>query len=373
MTDSDRLRQYRIALSKLHGMTAKLAGEFIARVGSEERFFSLTESQLGATMGFRSKLFGDSIRRQSLEEAARELDFARSNGIGLRYFNDPESGYPPSLLECEDAPVLLYTLGEFDPGTTRAIAIVGTRHATNYGCNVVTRIAGEIAATVDESVTIVSGLAYGVDAAAHKAALDNGLSTVAVLAHGLNTIYPAANRSLAADIVGKGGCLVTEYGILDAVHRGNFLARNRIVAGLCEATVVIESDVKGGAMTTARLASDYGRDVYALPGRVNDKYSAGCNFLIHNNTAAIITNPADFVKSLGWRMRTVEGLQQELFKELDPLEQKIIDILTENGDARLSELQMRLGLPTHRLSATLIDMEFRGLIQAVPGARYTLG
>jgi len=373
MTDSRRLTQCRIAFSKLHGMTAGLAREFIARTGDEERFFSLTESQLGAAMGFGSKLFSDSVRRECMDEAARELDFAIANGISIRYFNDETGGYPDALLECEDAPVLLYTLGEFRPELIRMIAVVGTRHATNYGCSSVSKIVGEIAATVDERVAIVSGLAYGIDAAAHKSAIENGLATMAVLAHGLNTIYPAAHRSLAADIVGKGGCLVTEYGILDAVHRGNFLSRNRIVAGLCEATVVVESDIKGGAMTTARLASEYGRDVYTLPGRLNDKYSSGCNKLIHNNTAAIIYDIPEFVKSLGWRMRSREGLQQELFKALDPLEQQIIDILTENGDARLSELQIRLGLPTHRLTATLIDMEFRGLISAVPGARYTLG
>lgn len=373
MTDGEKEIYYRIAFSRLRGMTVVLGREILGRVGGEEHFFSLTETQLGAVMGCRNKLFSESVRQNCLTEADREYSFVKAAGIAVRYFNDPESGYPALLSECDDAPVALYTLGALDINSCQPIAVVGTRHATNYGTNYTSRMVGEIAATVADKVAVVSGLAYGIDVAAHNACLENGVATVAVLANPLNTIYPAIHRGIAAKIVANGGLLITEYGITDAVHKGNFLARNRLVAGMSRATVVVESDVKGGAMTTARLATEYGRDVYALPGRLNDKYSTGCNQLIHNNTAGIIHDIPEFVNGLGLKMRTVEGLQQELFKELDETEQAIIDHLTKKGESSLHDLHILLNIPTYKLSSTLIDMEFRGLVSALPGARYTLG
>lgn len=373
MTPQEKTTYYRIAFTRLKGMTVVLAREILGRVGDEERFFALSESQLGAVMGCSNKLFSDNLRRDCLSEADREYSFVKASGINVCYFNDETSGYPTLLAECDDAPVALYTLGSLDVNECRLISIVGTRHATAYGTNYTSKIVGELAATVEDKVAVVSGLAYGIDVAAHNSCLENSLPTVAVLAHPLNTIYPAVHRSVAAQIIAKGGLLLTEYGISDTIHKGNFLARNRIVAGMSSATVVVESDVKGGAMTTARMATEYGRDVYAVPGRLNDKYSSGCNFLIQNNTAGIIYDIPEFVNHLGFKMRSPEGLQQELFKELDPVEQTIIEYLAKNGEGRLQDLQILLNIPTYKLSATLIDMEFRGLVSAVPGAKYILG
>lgn len=369
MADSDLT--LKIAFARLHGMNVKLARTLLPRIGSERRFFECTQAQLASVLGFNARILSDAVRNPALEAARREERFVTSNSIKPLYFTDPE--YPRALLDCDDAPAMLFMLGRLDLNSVRCLAIVGTRHATVYGSSFTTNLVGQIGAAVEDKVAIVSGLAYGIDVAAHTAALANGVPTVAVLAHGLNTIYPAAHRNIAAEIVSNGGALLTEYTSVEAAHKGNFPARNRIVAGMSEATFVAESDIKGGAMLTARIAGEYGRDVYALPGRVNDRFSRGCNSLIARNMAEIVTEADDFIHRLGWKMRTAEGLQEELFATLNPLEQSILDFIFSNGgECRLSELQMNLGQPTGILNGTLIDMEFRGLINAVPGGRYRL-
>lgn len=366
---------HQLALSRVHGINIATARNFLARLhGDEERFFALTPRQLALSMGFDSRIFADEPRRKALEEARRELRFIEGNGISARYFADPASGYPSRLAECDDAPAVIYTLGNCDLDKARMVGIVGTRHATAYGTDFTSKMVADLAASVGgEEVVIVSGLAYGIDIAAHKAAIECGLPTVGVLAHGLNTIYPAAHRNIAADMVQQGGALVTEYASGNAVHRGNFLARNRIVAGLCDCIVVVESDIKGGALVTARLAADYNREVLAAPGRATDRFSRGCNSLISRNMARILPDPAALPDIMGWPRRSREGIQQELFAELDPTEQKIIEALSTSGaDMRLADLQMLLNEQTHRLMGLLIDMELRGLISALPGNRYRL-
>ena len=231
---------------------------------------------------------------------------------------------------------MLYGLGDTDLNNARFVSIVGTRHATVYGNSFVEKLVDDLAAKLDEKLVIISGLAYGIDIAAHRAALKNGIPTIAVLAHGLNTIYPATHRSAAVDIVKTGGMLLSDYRSIDTIHRGNFLARNRIVAGLCDFLIVAESAIRGGALVTARLASGYNREVMALPGRISDKYSAGCNELISSNIAALI----------------------------------ILDIMTDRGEVMINDLSARIDMPIHRLMGLLIDMEFRSLIAHIPGGRY---
>ena len=364
---------HKLAFSRLHGMNVSLGESILSRIGGDpQQFFSMTASQLAAVMGFDSKLFADDMRSRALREAGQEEAFVRANGITTHFFTGDNSGYPVRLRECDDAPSMIYALGECNLDGTCMIGIVGTRHATAYGTAFTDRLVTELANTLAERPVIVSGLAYGIDVAAHRAALAAGLPTVAVLAHGLNTIYPAAHRSYAAEIVKSDGALVTEYASSDAVHRGNFLARNRIVAGMCDCIVVVESDLKGGALVTARLANDYNREVFALPGRVNDRYSRGCNNLIARNMARIVSDINDIADTMNWKRKTVEGLQQELFSELDPVEQRIVDALMQAGEMRLSELQMSLNEQTHRLMGLLIDMELRGLVVSIPGNRYRL-
>lgn len=359
---------YRVAFSSLRSLTPRLAGDLLARTGGEEQFFSLTSAQIAAAVGFSNRLFADDVRSRALREAERETDFIVRNSIRPLYFTDP--AYPQRLLQCDDAPLMLYVLGDCDLNASHYVGIVGTRHATTYGSEFVSRLVQGLAGHLASPPVIVSGLAYGIDVAAHKAALDAGVPTIAVLAHGLNTIYPATHRDIAARIVRAGGALVTDYRSIDATHKGNFLARNRIVAGLCDCLVVAESDVKGGAMVTARLASAYSRDVFALPGRVGDRFSSGCNLLISQCTAQLITSPDDLIESMGWPVRPDEGTQQELFTELTPDEQAVADVLTRKGEATLNEIAVSVGIPLPRLMGLLIDMEFRNLLLAIPGGRY---
>lgn len=364
---------WRIAFSSLRGLTPALAEAILARTGDEEQFFAMSGEQLSAALGFRNRLFDRSVRDKALAEARNEEVFIDRSGIRPLYFTDP--AYPRRLRECDDAPLMLYTLGTCDLNDARFVSIVGTRHATGYGTDFTEDLVKGLATSCADPIVIVSGLAYGIDVAAHRAALAAGLPTVGVLAHGLNTIYPASHRDVAARMVHSGGMLVTDYRSCDATHKGNFLARNRIVAGLSDCLIVVESDSRGGALVTARLASAYSRDVFALPGRITDRYSRGCNSLISSCVAGVITSADDLISAMRWPVRPTEGEQQTLFADtpsLTPEEQNIIDAIASRGDATLSELTASVNIPIARLMGMLVDLEYRSLISAVPGGRYRL-
>lgn len=361
---------YRMAFAALKGINSALAQEILARIGGEEAFFSASASQLGAMLGYGIRILDDEYRAQLLEKAAREADFVAAHNIATLYFTD--SGYPARLTDCEDAPLMLYGAGRCGLNDRLAVGIVGTRHATPYGLDFTERLVQGLAESMEEPPVIVSGLAFGIDIAAHRAALKHGLPTVAVLAHGLNTIYPAQHRQTAAQIVRSGGMLLTDYTSADAVHKGNFIARNRIVAGLCDCIVVAESAEKGGALITARLAADYNRDVFALPGRTSDRYSAGCNRLIATSTAALVTGADDVIAAMGWKKKEAQPVQKELFATLSEEEQAVVDYLTLHGDAQINQLTVALNMSAGKLMGRLIDMEFKGLVIAFPGARYRL-
>ncbi|WP_302354527.1 DNA-processing protein DprA [uncultured Duncaniella sp.] len=365
---------YRIAFASMRGLTPALARAILARTGTEERFFSLTAEQISASLGFRNRLFDRSLRDKALREAEDEVKFIERGNIQASYFTDPT--YPTRLLECDDAPLMIYTLGDCDLNDARIVSIVGTRHATSYGTSFVDDLVKGLAEKSADPVVIVSGLAYGIDVAAHLAAISAGLPTVGVLAHGLNTIYPASHRDIAARMISSGGMLLTDYRSSDNIHKGNFLARNRIIAGLCDCVVVVESDTHGGSLVTARLASAYSRDVFALPGRTSDRYSRGCNHLISSCIASLLTSYDELIDSMRWRRRVSEGEQGELFSDtppgLSPEEQAIIDIITTRGDATINELTASIDIPTPRLMGMLVDMEFRSLIAAIPGGRYRI-
>lgn len=360
---------YQIAFASLRGITRRLAGEILSRVGDEQRFFTTPEKQLSAVMGCTNRLFSDAYRSQILEKARKEMAFISGNEISTLYFTD--HAYPARLNECDDAPLLLYGLGNCDLNPAHIISIVGTRHATPYGTDFVIRLVEDIAKKIENPV-IVSGLAYGIDIVAHRAALHCGVPTVAVLAHGLNTIYPAAHRSTAADIVRNGGMLLTDYMSQDTLHKGNFVARNRIVAGLCDCTVVAESAIKGGALITAGIAAAYHRDVAALPGRTSDRFSQGCNKLIADNTAALVSDADSLIAMMGWKTIPQEGDQATIPLLLAPEEEAVIAYLTEKGEADINNICVSLNLPMHRLMPLLVDMEFKNLILTFPGGKYRL-
>ena len=360
---------YRIAFSLIRGNNRIIADEFLSRIGSEEEFFNSSSRLLEMQIGKKTKITDDDYRKQLIEKARIEVDFISKNNIKPVYYKDPD--YSQRLLDCDDAPLMLYTLGNCDLNNSHIISIVGTRHATHYGVDMTERIVEDLSKRLD-NIIIVSGLAYGIDIAAHRAAMKNNIPTIAVLAHGLNTIYPAAHRNIAADMVKNNGMLITDYTSTDNIHRGNFLARNRIVAGLCDCIIVAESAEKGGALITADIADGYHRDVLALPGRANDPYSQGCNKLIASGKAALISSAQDVIDIMRWRAKPLEGNQSELFAELNEDEQKIINFIGDNPLSSINELSIGINISMSKLTSTLIDMEFRGLIVNYPGGRYDL-
>lgn len=364
----DRTLISRIAFATLKGITPTLAQEIKARIDSEEAFFEATERQLAAVMGFQSKLFDRAYRDRLVAEATREADFIAAGNIRPIYYED--DAYPTRLADCPDAPLMLYSTGRCDLNTSLTVGIVGTRHATPYGLEFTRTLVRELAEKTDGRVVIVSGLAFGIDIEAHNAAMREGLPTVAVLAHGLNTIYPAQHRNAAAKIALGGGMLLTDYRSCDNVHRSNFLARNRIVAGLSDCLVVAESATKGGALVTARIANDYGRDVFALPGRISDKYSAGCNSLIEHNMAALITDADHLIDSMGWPRRATQAVQASLFPDLTPEEEAVAQYLRDAGEGHINTMTVELGIGIGKLTGLLIEMEFKGLITPFPGGKY---
>lgn len=360
---------YNIAFASLRGMNRVLAEEILSRVGGEMEFFAATERQLSSILGFNNKLLSRSYREEVLEKAKHEVDFITRNNLRTLYFKDAD--YPQRLTDCDDAPLMLYAAGSCNLNAAHFVGIVGTRHATPYGIDFTTHLVEDLGKKLD-GLVIVSGLAYGIDIAAHNASLRNGVPTAAVLAHGLNTIYPAVHRKTAVDIVRNDGVLVTDYLSTDAVHKGNFVARNRIVAAMCDCLVVAESADKGGALITAGIASGYNRDVFALPGRTSDRYSSGCNRLIASNIAALIEDADDLITAMRWTVKPQEGEQFSLTMELTKEEQSVVDYLSANNDVQINQLSVALNYPIARLMALLIDMEFKGLVLAYPGGRYRL-
>ena len=358
-----------IAFSGYRNINAGTATRMGSLGVTPEAFFSLEPRALAAMTGLKPDYFSDSRRKEALDAGRREAEFVSRSNVRAIYHTD--SGYPRRLAECSDAPAMLFTAGNSTTDYAHAVAIVGTRHATSYGAEFTRRLVEELADALD-SIVIISGLAYGIDIAAHKAAISAGIPTGAVLAHGLNTIYPADHRDHARRIVADGGFIATEYRSIDSIHRGNFLARNRIVAGMADVTVVVESDLRGGAMATARIASAYNREVMAAPGRAFDPYSRGCNALIADHVAGLVSSAADFASQMRWPTAETVPVQPSLFQELAPEEQAVIDQLTDRGEATLNDLTARIDIPTPRLMAMLIDLEFRSLILAIPGGRYRL-
>lgn len=308
---------------------------------------------------------------EAFRKAGDELSYIEKNHIRCIAFTD--EAYPARLRECEDAPLVLYSLGNAGFNATRVVSIVGTRKATEYGKDLTAAFVRDLA-TLCPGIIIVSGLAYGIDVAAHRAALAAGLPTIGVLAHGLDRIYPAAHRSTAAQMVRQCGGLLTEYMSGTQPERQNFVQRNRIVAGMADAVVVIESAAKGGALITAEMAMGYGRDCMAFPGRVADEYSRGCNNLIRSNGAALITSAEDFMYAMNWPLATDAApapTQRELFVELDEDERKIMKILRAADDSvHINTLVIDTDIPYSRLSTILFNLELKNLLRPLPGALY---
>ena len=357
-----------IAFSMVKNINSSLANNLLDRIGDEKVFFSLSDEELAAIGRIPKQVISNEYRRELLNKAATEERFIIANNIETLYFT--ESTYPSRLINCEDAPVMLYRLGDTDLESRHIISIVGTRHATPHGIETTNRIVKDLAQKLDNLV-IISGLAYGIDVAAHKAALENNIPTVAVSAVPLNSIYPADHRGIAVNILKAGGSIITEYSTSHDVHRANFLARNRIIAGLADVTIVVESDVKGGSLVTASLAMEYNREVFAVPGRLTDKYSGGTNRMIASHHARIYVDADDLINEMGWESKESEGDQKEFALELTPVETQIHEYLMAHPASKANDIMLATGIPIGQLKDLLFTMEMKDLVMSMAGGKYS--
>ncbi|MEG1642578.1 MAG: DNA-processing protein DprA [Bacteroidales bacterium] len=355
-----------IAISALKKMTYKVASSLIDIYGSAEAILAQENLILKDEENEREiSVFTKDARMGALTYADSEIEFIEREGIKPIFFT--ENDYPSRLRECDDAPIMLYYRGSADLNSRHMLSIVGTRHATPYGRSFCEKLVSDLA-TMFPDLIINSGLAYGIDVCAHRAALANGLKTVAVLGHSLNTIYPATHRNTAAQII-ENGALITEYTSQTPTLKVNFVARNRIIAGMSDATVVVESKEEGGSLITADLASGYYREVFALPGDIQNETSIGCNNLIKANKASLITSATDIADSLGWKYSSPKK-RLTLFPELDETEQKIIDMLNEKRECQVNTITEETGIATSLVISSLMGLEFKGLVRSFPGNRY---
>lgn len=311
---------------------------------------------------------------EALHRAEAEFEF--DNAHAIRPLTMSCDDYPERLRDSDDAPIVLFYRGNADLNQRRIVSIVGTRHCTAYGQDILTKFCQDLKELCPD-VLIVSGLAYGVDICAHRNALRNSFDTIGVLAHGLDMLYPSAHRDTAKDMLSHGG-LLTEFLTNTNPDKMNFVRRNRIVAGISDATIVVESAARGGSLITADIAQSYARDVFTFPGNVNSTYSEGCNNLIRDNKAALITCAEDFVKAMGWEQDNqvkearAKGIERQLFPELTAEETRIVELLQRNNDLQLNIIAVQTGLPIGNISALLFSLELKGVIKLYAGGVYHL-
>ena len=315
------------------------------------------------------KDISDAMRR-----AEKELEFDENHRIKPLVFNDDD--YPQRLRECEDAPLVVYYRGTADLNKQRIISVVGTRHCTVYGQEIISKFISQLKELCPD-VLVVSGLAYGVDIQAHRNALKNGFETVGVLAHGLDYLYPTAHRDTATEMLKEGG-LLTEFMTSTNADKINFMRRNRIIAGTADATIVVESAAHGGGLITADIANSYGREVFAFPGNIGMPYSEGCNNLIRDNKAALITSAEDFVKTMGWeqdaklKKAREKGIERQMFPELTDDETRIVNTLQHTNDLQANIISVKCGLPISTVASTLFNLELKGIVRLYAGGVYHL-
>lgn len=364
-----------IALTKLNGLSLLNARTLLDSLGSASEVFAHRKDIVGVIPDASKRLVAAFDHTdEALRLAEEEMKFVEQKRLRVLTLNDVD--YPQRLRECEDAPLVLYYCGSANLNSQRVISIVGTRKCSEYGREVCNNFIADLKRYYPDTL-IVSGLAYGIDVCAHRAALDNGMSTIGVLAHGLDTIYPSMHRQIAADMVHRQGGLLTEYGVHTTPEKGNFVRRNRIVAGMCDACIVVESSERGGSLITAELAMEYNRDVFAFPGRVYDEYSRGCNNLIRRQQATLLTCAADLLDAMGWdnplkKDSKRKVVQRELFPDLTDEERVLVNTLKDVDDKHINQIAIDANIPYSRASMILFDLEMKGFVKALGGARYKI-
>ncbi len=363
---------YAMALTKVNRLSLSNIHALYEELGSAKAVFE-HRNDIRAVVPEASDRLVEVLRNadESWKRAETEAEFLEKKGV--RCLTMDSADYPQRLRECADSPILLYYCGCADLNAMRVVNIVGTRHVTEYGRDICRNFIADLQRYYPD-VLVVSGLAYGVDINAHRAALDCGMQTVGVLAHGLDRIYPSVHRQTAAEIVRQGG-LLTEYMSMTNPDKVNFVRRNRIVAGMCDATIVVESAAKGGALITAELAESYHRDVFAFPGRVYDKYSEGCNRLIKENRAVLIQTAEDFINAMCWQNpleKKKEVKQIQMFPELTEEERLVVKSLENVEDKQVNQIVVETGLSFSKVSSLMFDLELKGVVKVLGGARYRL-
>jgi DNA processing protein len=358
---------HHIALTMVPHIGDIHARELIGYFGNAENIFKARKSDLDKLPGIGE------VRARSIKEfkgfkrAEEEIRFIEKYKIEVLILGAP--GYPKRLLNCYDAPLVLYFRGNADLNAEKVVSIIGTRNNTDYGKESAKKIIEDL---VPYKVLIVSGLAYGVDSIAHKLALKQDLPTVGVLAHGLDRIYPDENKTLAREMTMNGG-LLTDFMTNTKPDKQNFPKRNRIVAGISDATVVIETSLKGGSMITAELANSYNKDVFAIPGKISDTKSEGCNYLIRTNKAALVSSGKDIIDFMNWsQLPPKHQPQRELFVDLSPDEKVIVQILRQYGITHIDELYVKSGLRSSAVAAAILNLELQNVLTSLPGKLYKL-
>lgn len=360
---------YQIGLTLLEGVGDVLAKNLMAYCGSAEQVFKTNKAQLEKIPGigsytsnaiFKSKLV--------LERAEQEIKFMEENAVEAFFFTDKK--YPQRLKNCSDSPIMLYYKGNADLNVEKIVAVVGTRTPSVYGKETTERLMEELAGS---GCLVVSGLAYGIDITSHKAAMHHGLNTIGVLAHGLDRVYPSAHSNYAHKMISQGG-LLTEFLSETNPDRENFPKRNRIVAGMCDALVVVESKRGGGSLITATIANSYNKDIFAFPGKANDILSEGCNGLIKSHRANLIESSADLLYIMNWNdeVKKKKTTQIPLFIDLSPEEQLIINAFESKNQLHVDEICYATNFTISKTSACLLQMEFSNVIKSLPGKMYQL-
>jgi DNA processing protein len=357
---------YPLALTMLEGIGSIRAKNLIAYLGSAEAVFKAKKSELAKVPGVPVARFQRKKMHDALLKAEEQLDHILAAKHRVFYYLN--SDYPRRLKQAEDAPLLLYGKGNFDPNPRRVVGIVGTRNMTDYGRQLCTELIHHLKG---RDITVVSGLAHGVDGLAHQLCVREQIPTIGVLGHGLDKMYPAIHRSLAKQMEQCGG-LLSEYPpgtIADSAH---FPMRNRIVAGMVDALIVIESDVKGGSLITCDLANDYNKEVFAFPGSITARYSRGCNKLIADNKAHLLLDGEHLLTHMDWLDKAIEPAAHNLFDSLDEEKRKVCETLQEKEELSIDELSVRTALPQGKLSGVLLELEISGFVRMLPGKRYRL-
>ena len=359
--------KYKIGIGLIPGIGDILAKKLISWCGGVEAVFSEKKAALLKIPNVGEALATSIANSDVLAKAQKEVDFISKHNINCSFYLDDD--YPRRLKNCPDAPVIFFYKGNIDFENPKTVSIVGTRQATQYGKEFCNKIVDELCKR-NHNPIIISGLAYGIDICAHKAALRNSLPTIAVLGHGLAQLYPAAHKTVAREIIAN-GALLTEFLSDSGIERNNFVRRNRLIAGLTDLTIVVESNIRGGALITAELANSYNRDVFACPGRLTDTYSTGCNWLIKTNKANLLQSVDDIEYIMGWdKDESKAPVQRELFPNLSPEEESVLRLLREKGECTIDDLSFALQMLVSKASILLLNLELAGLVNTLPGKVY---